>query len=80
MAGRISSDATKQILTGPFLSEKRGSGTIRRFYSVVAFKAFESLTGPPEGCPERGSGRSLFRQEANRDLQKVVFPFHNGIK
>jgi len=81
MTGRVSSDAAKEIRTSLFLSEKRGLGTIRGFpRMVLASKASESPTGAPEACPVRGNGRSLLRREAKPDLQKVVFPFHNGIK
>jgi hypothetical protein len=81
MTGRVSSDAAKEIRTSPFLSGKRGLGTIRRFpRMVLASKASESPTGAPEACPVRGNGRSLLRREAKPDLQKVVFPFHNDLK
>jgi len=81
MAGRVSSDAAKEILTSPFLSERRGADTIRRFHRMTfSSEASGSPTGALERCLGRVNGRSPLRRGANPDLQKVVFPFYNGLK
>jgi len=81
MTGRVFSGAAKGILTRAVLSGKRGPGAQRGFHwMALASEASGSPTGTMEGCPERINSRSHLRWEANPDLQKVVFPFYNGLK
>ncbi|OGP64424.1 MAG: hypothetical protein A2169_13060 [Deltaproteobacteria bacterium RBG_13_47_9] len=59
---------------------EEGIGHNKKILLDGRFQSFRVSDGTAEGFPERRGGRSLLRRETNPDLQKVVFPFHNGIK